>query len=135
MLRARRAPWVYYHNIVGVKPDAGIWNQFSSKTSDGVVELKSAHMDDVVSEIVVESGHQDIHRKPRAILEVRQILLGHLEQVRVDNPNFGQPQNLPMVKRKALPKELPTVVPASANIGPPDYIRPTSRTSGDPRRK
>lgn len=81
MMRARRAPWVTYHNIVGVKPDEGILNRFSSKTSDGVVELSSAHMDDVVREIVVESAHQDIHRKPRAILEVRQILVEHLEQL------------------------------------------------------
>jgi hypothetical protein len=84
MLRAARAPWVRYNNIVGVVPQEGFWNRFS-QGSDGVVDLASAHMEDVESEIVVESKHQDIHRKPRAILEVRQILVEHLEMLRSEN--------------------------------------------------
>lgn len=81
MLRAPRAPWVHYHNIIGVVPDSGFLNQFS-KGGDGVVSFESAHMDDVESEIMVQSQHQDIHRTPRAILEVRRVLLEHLDQVR-----------------------------------------------------
>ena len=84
MLRAARAPWVHYNNIVGVVPEDGFFNRFS-QGSDGVVDLASAHMEDAESEIVVESKHQDIHRKPRAILEVRQLLVEHLELLRSEN--------------------------------------------------
>ncbi len=84
MLRAARAPWVHYNNIVGVVPEEGFFNRFS-QGSDGVVDLASAHMEDVETEIVVESKHQDIHRKPRAILEVRQLLVEHLEMLRAEN--------------------------------------------------
>ncbi len=100
MMRSRRAPWVRYHNIVGVKPSDGFLS-ISSKESDGIVELKSAHMDDVVREIVVESVHQDIHRKPRSILEVRQILLEHLDQVRQTYPNIGHTVEYPVVKSRS----------------------------------
>ena len=84
MLRARRGSWVHYHNIIGVVPDEGFFNHFS-QGSDGVVDFASAHMDDVESEIMVESQHQQIHRTPRAILEVRRILLQHLDELRGDN--------------------------------------------------
>ncbi len=80
MLRARRAPWVTYHNIVGVVRKSN-WFGGEAELSDGVVGVQSAHMDDVASEILVEAKHQDIHSKPRAILEVRSILVEHLRQV------------------------------------------------------
>ena len=80
MLRARRASWVKYHNIVGVVHKSN-WFGGEAVQSDGIVEVESAHMDDVVSEILVESKHQDIHCKPRAILEVRGILVEHLREV------------------------------------------------------
>ncbi len=83
MLRARRAPWVKYHNIIGVVPDEGLFNRLS-EGSDGVVDFASAHMDDVESEIMVQSQHQNIHRTPRAILEVRRILIQHLSSVRTE---------------------------------------------------
>ncbi len=80
MLRARTAPWVKYHNIVGVVHKSN-WFGGEAELSDGIVEVKSAHMDDVISEILVESRHQDIHSKPRAILEVRSILVEHLREL------------------------------------------------------
>ena len=80
MLRARRAPWVKYHNIVGVVHKSN-WFGGEAELSDGIVEVDSAHMDDVASEIMVESKHQDIHSKPRAILEVRSILVEHLREL------------------------------------------------------
>ena len=80
MLRARRAPWVTYHNIIGVV-EKSHWFSRESQPSDGVVGIESAHMDDVVSEIMVESKHQDIHRTARAILEVRRILVDHLKEL------------------------------------------------------
>ncbi len=80
MLRARTAPWVKYHNIVGVVHKSN-WFGSESELSDGIVEVESAHMDDVISEILVESKHHDIHSKPRAILEVRSILVEHLRDL------------------------------------------------------
>ncbi len=80
MLRAPRAPWVQYHNIVGVVPQSN-WFHSSREQSDGVVNVPSAMMDDVASEIMVESKHQEIHTKPRAILEVRRILVDHLREL------------------------------------------------------
>jgi pimeloyl-ACP methyl ester carboxylesterase len=81
MLRSPRAPWVTYHNVVGMVPTRG-WFKQEEVRGDGVVDYESAHMDDVESEITVESEHQTIHRNPKTILEVRRILLEHLEEVR-----------------------------------------------------
>lgn len=81
MLRAPRAPWVTYHNIIGQAPKRGFFGE-PDQESDGVVEVESAHMDDVESEILVSSDHQNIHNTPRAILEVRRILIEHLEKLR-----------------------------------------------------
>jgi hypothetical protein len=80
MLRAPRAPWVKYHNIVGVVEKSS-WIGSSSAPSDGVVGVESAMMDDVASEIMVDSKHQEIHLKPRAILEVRRVLVEHLRDL------------------------------------------------------
>jgi hypothetical protein len=80
MLRAPRAPWVHYHNIVGVVSKSS-WFSDSAPPSDGVVAVSSAVMEDVESEIMVESKHQEIHSKPRAILEVRRILVNHLREL------------------------------------------------------
>jgi len=79
MLRARRAPWVQYHNIIGVIHKSK-WFGGEAELSDGVVGMDSAHMDDVSSEILVEAKHQEIHTKPRTILEVRSILVDHLRE-------------------------------------------------------
>ena len=81
MLRAPRAPWVTYHNIIGVVPERSWFSSRASK-GDGVVDFESASADDAESELVVESKHQDIHRTPRAILEVRRILVEHLRATR-----------------------------------------------------
>lgn len=80
MLRAPRANWVQYHNIIGVVPQSN-WLGAEKEPGDGVVGVRSAIMDDVVSEIMVESKHQEIHSKPRAILEVRRILVEHLREL------------------------------------------------------
>ncbi len=81
MLRAPRAPWVTYHNIVGLIPKHGFFSDKESR-DDGIVSYESAHMDDVVSEVIVQAEHQSIHSTPKAILEVRRILLEHLDQLR-----------------------------------------------------
>ena len=80
MLAGYRAPWVRYHNIVGVLPKKGLTGYFADG-GDGVVAYSSARMDDVVSEVTVPAPHSEIHAHPRAILEVRRILLEHLREV------------------------------------------------------
>ncbi len=79
ILRAETAPWVKYHNIIGVVPEDGFLNRLS-KGSDGVVTIESAKVDGVASEITVVSNHQEVHRIPRSILEVRRILVEHLDE-------------------------------------------------------
>lgn len=80
MLAAPRAPWVKYHNIIGVLPEQG----FSSRWApfgDGVVSYASAHVDDAESELVVPAHHSQVHSHPLAVLEVRRILLEQLAEL------------------------------------------------------
>ncbi|MCA9178371.1 MAG: alpha/beta fold hydrolase [Planctomycetales bacterium] len=72
------APWVTTHNIVGVVSENGFIGRFAGE-SDGVVDRTSAHFEQAKTELVVEADHTTIHQNPRAILEVRRILLEHLE--------------------------------------------------------
>jgi hypothetical protein len=44
------------------------------------VSYNSAHLDNVESEITVPADHVTVHQHPRAILEVRRILLEHRDQ-------------------------------------------------------
>lgn len=76
MLRSPRSPRTTYHNIVGVASDEGIVGSLRGG-GDGIVDFDSAHLDDVASEITVPSDHLKVHHHPRAILEVRRILLEH----------------------------------------------------------
>lgn len=81
MLRAPRNPNVTFHNIVGEVPAKNWLGGESDVRSDGVVEYASAHMDDAVSEVLVNCEHQHIQRDPKAIIEVRRVLLSHLNSV------------------------------------------------------
>ncbi len=80
MLNTPRAPWVKHHNIVGLLDDVRVIGRVVEGT-DGIVDYESAHLDDVASEITVASDHTNVHRSPRAILEVRRILLDHIKQL------------------------------------------------------
>jgi hypothetical protein len=80
MMRAQKAEGVKYHNIIGVVEKRGIFGK-STKKGDGVVELASAKMDDVESEVIINAEHTTIHTTDKAILEVRRILLEHLQEV------------------------------------------------------
>src|SRR5262249_2715055 len=83
MLRVPRGPWVKYHNIVGVLPTVSWYDKLVGEGSgDGIVPFSSAHLDDVESEVVVDADHSGAHRHPRAVLEVRRILLEHLAELR-----------------------------------------------------
>ena len=80
LLEAPLAPWVSVHNIVGVVSEDGFIGKFAGE-GDGVVAYASAHIEEAQSELVVRADHTAIHQHPKAILEVRRILLGHLAQV------------------------------------------------------
>jgi len=80
MLRAQRASWTRYHNIIGVVPKRTILGRVS-EDGDGVVSAKSAKLDDAASEISVPADHLEIHRHPLSILEVRRILIEHINSL------------------------------------------------------
>ena len=69
------APGVTAHSIIAVKNPGDP----KEKWSDGVVEYKSAHIDGVASELIVNSGHST-QDHPETIEEVRRILLEHLRE-------------------------------------------------------
>lgn len=80
MLASQHLPSVKFHNIVGRIPKQGLIGHVSGD-SDGVVSYSSAHMEEVESEVIVPSEHMNLHRHPRSVLEVRRILLEHLEEL------------------------------------------------------
>ena len=66
------APGVTAHSIIAVKAGESL-----AEGGDGVVSYRSAHIDDAVSELIVESAHS-VQSHPEAIEEIRRILLEHL---------------------------------------------------------
>lgn len=66
------APGVKAHSIIGIQGD-----DQPPEGSDGVVTYRSAHLEQVDSELVVRGGHSS-QMNPTAIEEVRRILLEHL---------------------------------------------------------
>ena len=69
-------PGIPYHTIMG---DRGRGD--APNASDGIVPYWSSHMEGAESELIVPSGHS-AHQNPKAIAEVRRILmlnLGHSE--------------------------------------------------------
>jgi pimeloyl-ACP methyl ester carboxylesterase len=93
LLRSRRAPWVRYHNIVGMIENSS-WFSRDTMESDGIVSFASAQMDDVETQIVVQANHGSVHTTPRAILEVRRILIEHLREA-CEKPQLAHCLDLP----------------------------------------
>jgi hypothetical protein len=93
LLEADRGPWVNYHNIVGEVPKTGITGWLFGGTGDGVVSLASARLDDVRSQITVPADHVSVHRHPQSILEVRRILMQHIEDLRTFPNESGTNEN------------------------------------------
>jgi pimeloyl-ACP methyl ester carboxylesterase len=76
---------VYYHTIIGSAPGGNILRKLSQafgekEPSDGLVPIRSAHRDGVDSELIVEADHTHVHQHPLSVLEVRRILLEHLQE-------------------------------------------------------
>jgi pimeloyl-ACP methyl ester carboxylesterase len=67
------APGVTVHSIIAVKGGGPL-----AEGGDGFVSYRSAHLDEVVSELIVLSGHS-VQGNPEAIEEIRRILLQHLK--------------------------------------------------------
>jgi pimeloyl-ACP methyl ester carboxylesterase len=65
-----------YHSIIG-----DLVGNLQAPKGDGVVPYESAHLDGAASELVVHAAHS-VQRNPRAIAEVKRILLLHLEQAK-----------------------------------------------------
>lgn len=81
MLSRPKAPWVRYHNIIGVMPKTGFF-KYVPGDGDGVVDLESARVENVESEVIVPADHTTVQTHPLAVLEVRRILLDHLGELR-----------------------------------------------------
>jgi len=75
LFRTPLAPGVRAHSIVAIGADGD--PAHPEDANDGVVAYTSAHMDGVESELLVRCGHS-CQTNPRAIREVRRILLEHL---------------------------------------------------------
>jgi hypothetical protein len=67
------APAITVNSIIAVEGDGPV-----EQGNDGVVEYRSAHIEPVESELVVQSGHS-VQGNPHAIEEVRRILRKHVE--------------------------------------------------------
>jgi pimeloyl-ACP methyl ester carboxylesterase len=80
MRRARKAPWVKYHNVIGRIAEEGFLSRVAGE-SDGIVTTESARIEDAVSEKIVAADHMNIHRHPITVLEVQRVLLEHLDEV------------------------------------------------------
>lgn len=66
--------------------------QFANKISDGIVPYRSAHLDNVASEKVLQGNHS-VHTSPQAVLELRRIL--HLQLQKFSQPNPDPKDNQP----------------------------------------
>lgn len=87
LLGSSSAPWVTTHNIVGnleKRKYFGFAGELQPTDSDGIVSVDSAKIDSARSHVQVNAKHQDIHIRPKTILEVRRILLEHTDQVRLE---------------------------------------------------
>jgi len=87
--KAQRAPGVKYHNIIGVLENPTFITS-QAGTGDGVVNLASAKLDGVESEVVIDADHTKIHMNNKTIFEVRRILLQHLNEVDADDRVAGE---------------------------------------------
>jgi hypothetical protein len=70
------APGVTANSIIAVKGSGPV-----EDGEDGVVAYRSAHLDGVESELVVQSGHS-LQDRPETVEEVRRILLLHAREAR-----------------------------------------------------
>lgn len=66
------------HNIYGKVSSSQFFTKVGNDKGDGVVSLESATAIQADSQLEVDAEHVDVHQSPKAILEVRRILIDHL---------------------------------------------------------
>lgn len=118
LLASHSGPWVQYHNIVGEAPGSGVGGtvtRWLTGEGDGVVSLTSARLEDAASQIVVPADHSGVHRHPQSILEVRRILLEHIEQLRTFPYGGG-------VEQVSAPAAAAPSLASSIEVEPPDRL-------------
>ncbi|QDU64856.1 Alpha/beta hydrolase family protein [Planctomycetes bacterium Pan216] len=93
------------HSIIG-----DISGTTPEKGTDGVVPYTSAHLEDVDSEYIVPASHSDCLAHPLTVLEVRRILLEHLESVDAKHPIQLLDHREPASDGSEEPKLLPAVL-------------------------
>ena len=82
------APGIHAHSIIPTLQDGPLETR-----NDGVVEYRSAHIDGVESELVIEHQGHSTQSNPLAVREVRRILieeLGRPERARGEPPSRGR---------------------------------------------
>ena len=72
-------PGIQYHSIMGDRGKGGNKDHTKPVNSDSVVPYWSSHLEGAQSELIVPSNHS-AHQNPRAIEEVRRILLLHVRK-------------------------------------------------------
>jgi hypothetical protein len=96
------APNVAAYSIIPV-----LGNGPLETADDGVVSYKSAHIDGVASELVIRNAGHSVQADPRAVAEVRRILLLHLSEACpqgcAPTPSADSPSVVPSPAAKAQP--------------------------------
>jgi len=138
LLNAPRPTWVKLHNIVGEVPQSSWITRIAGrgdKGTDGAVSYESAHLDNVDSELVVTADHLTVHRHPLSVLEVRRILLLHLDELRSgvnDNgPNGQGPRIVPVGGPPTTPAPMTTKAALPSGAEPakaPEVAGPVTPT-------
>lgn len=77
---------VHLHSIIGIAPKSSVvlerWLAGDSdEPGDGIVPVRSAHLEGVDSEIFVPADHYHVHQHPLAVREVKRILLEHAKSL------------------------------------------------------
>lgn len=131
MISAQKGSGVKYHNIIGRIRREDFLTKLA-EDGDGIVSYKSAHLDDVTSEVIVTADHISVHRHPLATLEVRRILLEHLNDV----PGLaGASQQATTVGYQILStgnERVRPPPPAPTTYAPTVVIPPPAKTSAEP---
>jgi pimeloyl-ACP methyl ester carboxylesterase len=139
--RAQRAPWVKYHNIIGIAPtDAkgieglalGLAGQIAG-AGDGVVNVESAHLDFADSEVKVKAEHSSVHQHPRAILEVRNVLRMHLREAFPDWEERSSRPVGPPGPQNCAPASIPLPNAALGGLNVPYHSHGVHPPAGEPR--
>jgi hypothetical protein len=93
------APGIHAHSIIPTLQDGPL-----EARNDGVVEYRSAHIDGIESELVIEHQGHSTQSNPLAVHEVRRILieeLGRSERARGEPPSRGRLTRLQLSEAKA----------------------------------